>query len=81
MLTIAYFYKMYLTKDNLIVYSLDDKYKIIRKRILKFDEIYSIGRAPKYKGWAKGLAVFANTYDGEMSYIESVDRTTIYLNH
>ena len=77
----TYFYKMYLTKNNLIVYSLNDKYKIITKKVLKFDEIHSIGKAPKYKGWAKGLAVFANTFDGEMSYIEPKDRTTIYLNH
>ncbi|MGL4911500.1 MAG: hypothetical protein ACRC3Y_03630 [Romboutsia sp.] len=77
----AYFYKMYLTKDNLISYSLNDKYKIISKRIFKFDEIRSIGKAPQYKGWAKGLAVFADTFDGKMSYIEPNDRTTIYLNH
>ncbi len=77
----TYFYKMYLTNHNLIIYSLSDKYELIKKRSLNFDELQSIGKAPRNKGFAKGLGVFANTYDGNQSFIEPKDRTTMYINH
>lgn len=77
-----YFYKMYLTDHSLIVYSLSDKYQVIKKRILQFEELYSIGKEIKSNGvWGKGLAVFANTFNGDQSFIEPEDRTTMYLNH
>lgn len=78
----AYFYKMYLTNNSLIVYSLSDKYQVIKKRILKFDELHSIGKAIKSNAFlGKGLAIFANTTNGDQSFIEPDDRTTMYLNH
>lgn len=77
-----YFYKMYLTNNRLIVYSLSDKYKVLKKRVIKFDELNSIGKAVKSnKWWSKGLSVYANTYSGNQSYIEPQDRSTMYLNH
>lgn len=77
-----YFYKMYLTNNRLIVYSLSDKYQVIKKRVFKFGELNSIGKAVKSKKWwGKGLSVYANTYDGNQSFIEPQDRSTMYLNH
>lgn len=78
----TYFYKMYLTNNSLIVYSLSDKYQVIKKKTFQFNELHSVGKAIKSKRlWSKGLAVFANTYNGNQSFIEPHDRTTMYLNH
>jgi hypothetical protein len=77
----SYFFKLYLTKDNLIYYGISDRFKIVKKKMINLKDIKSVGKAVKNRRWSKGLAWGANTTSGYMSFIETNEKNIIYLNH